>query len=77
MRINGREASPDQNGNRPRDFVRLRPALARDASHGQDTSNMAARLRPAKASALTVSTASFHFADSMKLSGLTGKTKLV
>jgi hypothetical protein len=38
---------------------------------------MAARLRPAKASALSVSTASFHFADCMKLSGLTGKNKLV
>jgi hypothetical protein len=34
-------------------------------------------LRTGKASALTVSTASFHFAEYMKLSGLTGKTKLV
>jgi hypothetical protein len=41
------------------------------------TKNPACQIRPAKASALTVSTASFHFADYMKLSGLTGKTKLV
>jgi hypothetical protein len=34
-------------------------------------------LRTGKASALTVSTASFHFAAYMKLSGLTDKTKLV
>ena len=30
----------------PRDYVRPRPALARDAAHGQDTSSSTARLRP-------------------------------
>jgi hypothetical protein len=54
-----REASPDQTGDRPRDFVRPGQAIARDASHGQDTGNVAARLRPARASALTASFASY------------------